>query len=210
MRDRAIKNLRIRAAIVAVTAAFSLNIGACSSGDKSGTDPERETAGSEYAGQETSEGDSAGQDTSEAGSAGREIPETGSADREAVLKLSLPEDESLFSHPVRSEDDGMIQIQFGDQNTRSEAIVWASLEKEGGPSEYYVFDEEGEEKKMVAAGSRQLEMVIRKTVENSDIHGILVSWECDGVYYELWEDDAREQADDVIQTAAEIAARSME
>ena len=47
-----------------------------------------------------------------------------------------------------------------------------------------------------------MKMTIQKTVENSDIHGILVSWEHEGVFYELWEDDARDSMDAVIEMAS--------
>ena len=54
----------------------------------------------------------------------------------------------------------------------------------------------------------RVKMTIQKTVENSDIHGILVSWEHEGVFYELWEDDARDSMDAVIEMASAIAVRS--
>ena len=53
-------------------------------------------------------------------------------------------------------------------------MAWASLEAGGGPSEYYVLDEEGTLQQEVWAGEKLVKMTIQKTVENSDIHGILV------------------------------------
>lgn len=127
-----------------------------------------------------------------------------------VLRLKLPDDEGSFSSPaIIQEDENTIQIQFHDENTQSDAMAWASLEAGGGPSEYYMFDEEGTEQQEVSAGEKfRVKMTIKKTVENSDIHGILVSWEHEGVFYELWEDDARDSMDAVIDTASAIAARS--
>lgn len=129
-----------------------------------------------------------------------------------VLRLKLPEDETICSSPAVIQEDGTaIQIQFHDETTQSDAMAWASLEAGGGPSEYYVLDEEGTERQEILAGEKiRVEMTIRKTVENSDIHGILVSWKYEGVFYELWEDDARESADAVVDMVAAIAARSAE
>ena len=45
-------------------------------------------------------------------------------------------------------------------------------------------------------------------MENSDIHGILISWEQEGVFYELWEDDAREKKEAVVDMASAIVSRS--
>lgn len=144
--------------------------------------------------------------------AGSSAQENGAqADAGPVLVLSLPEDERLCSNPVRSQDDKMIQILFHDESTQSDAIARASLDSEDSLSEYYVLDEAGAEKRRVPAeDGSEMEMDIRKTVENSDIHGILIRWEYKGIFYELWEDDAREQADDVIRMAAGIAVSTME
>ena len=106
------------------------------------------------------------------------------------------------------EDEHTVQIQFHDENTQSDAMAWASLEAGGGPSEYYVLDEEGTLQQEVWAGEKLVKMTIQKTVENSDIHGILVSWEHEGVFYELWEDDARDSMDAVIEMSSAIAVRS--
>ena len=126
-----------------------------------------------------------------------------------VLRLKLPDDVTVCSSPVIiQEDEHTVQIQFHDENTQSDAMAWASLEAGGGPSEYYVLDEEGTLQQEVWAGEKLVKMTIQKTVENSDIHGILVSWEHEGVFYELWEDDARDSMDAVIEMASAIAVRS--
>ena len=136
------------------------------------------------------------------------IPEQEAA-KAPVLRLKLPDDVTVCSSPVMiQEDEHTVQIQFHDENTQSDAMAWASLEAGGGPSEYYVLDEEGTLQQEVWAGEKLVKMTIQKTVENSDIHGILVSWEHEGVFYELWEDDARDSMDAVIEMASAIAVRS--
>ena len=136
------------------------------------------------------------------------IPEQEAA-KAPVLRLKLPDDVTVCSSPVIiQKDEHTVQIQFHDENTQSDAMAWASLEAGGGPSEYYVLDEEGTLQQEVWAGEKLVKMTIQKTVENSDIHGILVSWEHEGVFYELWEDDARDSMDAVIEMASAIAVRS--
>ena len=149
----------------------------------------------------------AGHETEE-GTASEHIPEQEAA-KAPVLRLKLPDDVTVCSSPVMiQEDEHTVQIQFHDENTQSDAMAWASLEAGGGPSEYYVLDEEGTLQQEVWAGEKLVKMTIQKTVENSDIHGILVSWEHEGVFYELWEDDARDSMDAVIEMASAIAVRS--
>ena len=127
-----------------------------------------------------------------------------------VLRLELPEDQGLCSDPsFIQQDDNTIQILFHDETTQSDAIAWASLEAAGGPSENYVLDQQGMEQREILAGEDgPVVLTIRKTVENSDIHGILISWEQEGVFYELWEDDAREKKEAVVDMASAIVSRS--
>lgn len=234
MRHRNTERIWIKMAAVSV-AALSLGLGACSPGEKTGMETMgMETAGMEAAGMETTDIGTAGMETTGIGTAGIETtgmettgiePADLAAEAQAVngtdeedenvaepkLRLELPEDDSMYSQASTiQQDNRVIQIQFHHENTGSDAIIWASIEAEGGPSEYYMFDEDGIRSEMADIGAGgPLEMTIRKTVENSDIHGILISWEYDGVYYELWEDDAREQADRVLQMAAAIASQSI-
>lgn len=215
----------------AAAAAAGLGLGACSPG----TGTQKETASSVSAGQQTAvsgasesgtesetgygngdgNGDGTGHETgheteleTEEGTASEHIPEQEAA-KAPVLRLKLPDDVTVCSSPVMiQEDEHTVQIQFHDENTQSDAMAWASLEAGGGPSEYYVLDEEGTLQQEVWAGEKLVKMTIQKTVENSDIHGILVSWEHEGVFYELWEDDARDSMDAVIEMASAIAVRS--
>ena len=199
----------------AAAAAAGLGLGACSPG----TGTQKETASSVSAGQQTAvsgvsesgteseTGYENGHETEE-GTASEHIPEQEAA-KAPVLRLKLPDDVTVCSSPVMiQEDEHTVQIQFHDENTQSDAMAWASLEAGGGPSEYYVLDEEGTLQQEVWAGEKLVKMTIQKTVENSDIHGILVSWEHEGVFYELWEDDARDSMDAVIEMASAIAVRS--
>ena len=182
-----------------------------SSGQTPGTEKPsgQKPSGQKPSGQKPPEQKPPGQEWDAAGSSAQE--NGAQADAGPVLVLSLPEDERLCSNPVRSQDDKMIQILFHDESTQSDAIARASLDSEDSLSEYYVLDEAGAEKRRVPAeDGSEMEMDIRKTVENSDIHGILIRWEYKGIFYELWEDDAREQADDVIRMAAGIAVSTME
>lgn len=210
----------------AAVAAVSIGLVACSPGTGAG----KETVISAPAGQDTAVNETQeiglpGQESSEETEGGDQSKEKVSGrseqaesdiktgtEKAPVLRLKLPEDETICSSPAVIREDGTaIQIQFHDETTQSDAMAWASLEAGGGPSEYYVLDEEGTERQEVLAGEKiRVEMTIRKTVENSDIHGILVSWNYEGVFYELWEDDARESADAVVDMAAAIAARSAE
>lgn len=215
----------------AAAAAAGLGLGACSPG----TGTQKETASSVSAGQQTAvsgvsesgtesetgygNGHETGHETrheteleTEEGTASEHttehIPEQEAA-KAPVLRLKLPDDVTVCSSPVMiQEDEHTVQIQFHDENTQSDAMAWASLEAGGGPSEYYVLDEEGTLQQEVWAGEKLVKMTIQKTVENSDIHGILVSWEHEGVFYELWEDDARDSMDAVIEMASAIAVRS--
>ena len=215
----------------AAAAAAGLGLGACSPG----TGAQKETASSVSAGQQTAvsgvtesgteseTGDENGHETghetrheteleTEEGTASEHttehIPEQEAA-KAPVLRLKLPDDVTVCSSPVIiQKDEHTVQIQFHDENTQSAAMAWASLEAGGGPSEYYVLDEEGTLQQEVWAGEKLVKMTIQKTVENSDIHGILVSWEHEGVFYELWEDDARDSMDAVIEMASAIAVRS--
>lgn len=202
---------------------FAAAAAACSPG----TGTQKETASSVSAGQQTAvsgvsesgteseTGYGNGHETelgTEVGTASEHttehIPEQEAA-KAPVLRLKLPDDVTVCSSPVMiQEDEHTVQIQFHDENTQSDAMVWASLEAGGGPSEYYVLDEEGTLQQEVWAGEKLVKMTIQKTVENSDIHGILVSWEHEGVFYELWEDDARDSMDAVIEMASAIAVRS--
>ena len=192
----------------AAAAAASLGLGACSPGtgaqkSETGYENGHET-GHETRHEtelETEEG-TASEHTTE------HIPEQEAA-KAPVLRLKLPDDVTVCSSPVIiQKDEHTVQIQFHDENTQSDAMAWASLEAGGGPSEYYVLDEEGTLQQEVWAGEKLVKMTIQKTVENSDIHGILVSWEHEGVFYELWEDDARDSMDAVIEMASAIAVRS--
>ena len=208
-------------------AAAAAGLGACSPG----TGAQKETATSVSAGQQTAvsggsesgtesetgyeNGHETGHETrhetgheTEDGTASEHITEQEAA-KAPVLRLKLPDDVTVCSSPVMlQEDEHTVQIQFHDENTQSDAMAWASLEAGGGPSEYYVLDEEGTLQQEVWAGEKLVKMTIQKTVENSDIHGILVSWEHEGVFYELWEDDARDSMDAVIEMASAIAVRS--
>ena len=215
----------------AAAAAAGLGLGACSPG----TGAQKETASSVSAGQQTAvsggtesgtesetgyeNGHETGHETrheteleTEEGTASEHttehIPEQEAA-KAPVLRLKLPDDVTVCSSPVIiQKDEHTVQIQFHDENTQSDGMAWASLEAGGGPSEYYVLDEEGTLQQEVWAGEKLVKMTIQKTVENSDIHGILVSWEHEGVFYELWEDDARDSMDAVIEMASAIAVRS--
>lgn len=210
----------------AAAAAVSIGLVACSPGTGAGKETVisapagqdtavNETQGIGLPGQESSEQTEGGDQSKEKDSGRSEQAESDintGTEKAPVLRLKLPEDETLCSSPAVIQEDGTaIQIQFHDETTQSDAMAWASLEAGGGPSEYYVLDEDGTERQEVLAGEKiRVEMTIRKTVENSDIHGILVSWNYEGVFYELWEDDARESADAVVDMAAAIAARSAE
>ena len=124
-----------------------------------------------------------------------------------VLALRLPEDESRFSDPVYgSEDEDTLTVQFYDVEAESGALARASRHEDGGPAEYYVFDE-GTKKtyEAKAPDGSKLEVAVMMTIENSDIPGILASWEHDGIYYTLWEDESRDRPDAVARTAAAIA-----
>ena len=221
--------MRKKKYILYFAAAAGLGLGACSPG----TGAQKETASSVSAGQQTAvsgvtesgteseTGDENGHETrheteleTEEGTASEHttehipehIPEQEAA-KAPVLRLKLPDDVTVCSSPVIiQEDEHTVQIQFHDENTQSDAMAWASLEAGGGPSEYYVLDEEGTLQQEVWAGEKLVKMTIQ--VENSDIHGILVSWEHEGVFYELWEDDARDSMDAVIEMASAIAVRS--
>lgn len=210
----------------AAAAAVSIGLVACSPGTGAGKETVisapagqdtavNETQGLGLPGQESSEQTEGGDQSKEKVSGRSEQAESdikAGTEKAPVLRLKLPEDETICSSPAVIREDGTaIQIQFHDETTQSDAMAWASLEAGGGPSEYYVLDEEGTECQEILAGEKiRVEMTIRKTVENSDIHGILVSWKYEGVFYELWEDDARESADAVVDMAAAIAARSAE
>lgn len=187
--------------------------------EASGQEPQKipggaETSKADFPGQGSSPENGGKTETGNGGNAetgkGPGQDSTQESAKATVLRLKLPEDERICSSPaIIQEDDNTIQIQFHDENTRSDAIAWASLEAGGGPSEYYMFDEDGTKQQEVSAGEElRVKMTVKKTVENSDIHGMLVSWEHEGVFYELWEDDARDSTDAVIDMASAIAARS--
>ena len=218
--------------VTMIAAAAGINLSACSSG----TGAEQGTAALRSSGQGTGSVQSSIQGTDVSKAPGQETPGEGGTKDETisehtlksesarnqenarnqkdaegpVLRLELPEDQGLCSDPsFIQQDDNTIQILFHDETTQSDAIAWASLEAAGGPSENYVLDQQGMEQREILAGEDgPVVLTIRKTVENSDIHGILISWEQEGVFYELWEDDAREKKEAVVDMASAIASRS--
>ena len=212
--------------VTMIAAAAGINLSACSSG----TGAEQGTAALRSSGQGTGSVQSSIQGTDVSKAPGQEMPGEGGTKDETisehtlksesarnqkdaegpVLRLELPEDQGLCSDPsFIQQDDNTIQILFHDETTQSDAISWASLEAAGGPSENYVLDQQGMEQREILAGEDgPVVLTIRKTVENSDIHGILISWEQEGVFYELWEDDAREKKEAVVDMASAIVSRS--
>lgn len=132
-----------------------------------------------------------------------------SVDFKAIgLKLSLPEDKERYENITYSIISNEIaQIRFHDKTTNSDAILRAGKAEGGDPSGiYYEFDSSKVRKETVKAkDGTEVDIVAQPTIENSDIHGVLVVWNAEGSVYTLWEDDAREQIDEVVQAAVEIA-----
>lgn len=132
-----------------------------------------------------------------------------SVDFKAIgLKLSLPEDKERYENILYSIiSNEVAQIRFHDETTNSDAILRAGKAEGGDPSGiYYEFDSSKVRKETVKAkDGTEVDIVAQPTIENSDIHGVLVVWNAGGSVYTLWEDDAREQIDEVVQAAVEIA-----
>lgn len=132
-----------------------------------------------------------------------------SADFKTIgLNLSLPEDKERYENITYSIISNEIaQIRFHDKTTNSDAILRAGKAEGGDPSGiYYEFDSSKVRKETVKAkDGTEVDIVAQPTIENSDIHGVLVVWNAEGSVYTLWEDDAREQIDEVVQAAVEIA-----
>lgn len=147
------------------------------------------------------------------GSASEAQDENGSGagtDR-AEIEIVLPQNESWYSSPVCSVEDGAVrQVMFRDEITGSDAVVRASKKEDGDPSVFfYVFDDSKREKWSARAeDGTSIEITVEVTVENSDIHGVLATWEHGGVLYALWEDDAADAMDSVAKIAMAIAERS--
>ena len=127
------------------------------------------------------------------------------------LKIGLPMNENWYSDPVYStEEGGVRQVMFYDEFSRSDVIVRACRTEDGDPSVfYYMFDEQKKQTWMATAkdGAR-IEITLEVTIENSDIHGVLATWEHGGIRYALWEDDAKDAVDSAAKMAVEIAERS--
>lgn len=127
--------------------------------------------------------------------------------KDAGLKLELPENESWSSGAVYSIIGGRVaQIQFHDEITGSDAIARAGKQEDGDISGiYYAFDDSKKQSWFtdVEDGTR-VYITVQATSENSDVHGVLATWNYKDLSYSLWEDDAREFPDAVAKMAVEI------
>lgn len=127
------------------------------------------------------------------------------------IQIQLPRNEKWYSGPVYSTEEGNVeQVMFRDEITGSDAIVRACREEDGDPSVfYYMFDDSKKQAWTVSTedGTR-IDITVEVTVENSDIRGVLATWNRQGILYALWEDDAVHSVDSVAKIAMEIAERS--
>ena len=127
------------------------------------------------------------------------------------IQIQLPRNEKWYSGPVYSTEEGNVeQVMFHDEITGSDAIVRACREEDGDPSVfYYMFDDSKKQAWTVSTedGTR-IDITVEVTVENSDIRGVLATWNRQGILYALWEDDAVHSVDSVAKIAMEIAERS--
>lgn len=127
------------------------------------------------------------------------------------LSLKLPENDSWYENAIYQIIDGQIaEICFFDVHGESEASVRAAKEDLGDVSGvYYKFDEAKTKIWSTAAAAGQtIEIAVQVVVEGSDFHGVLASWNYDGVNYTLWEDNGADRADTIAKMAMEIAKRS--
>lgn len=130
---------------------------------------------------------------------------------EREIRIGLPSNEAWYSGAEYSVEGGTVkQVMFHDEITGSDAIVRACRTEDGDPSVfYYMFDDTKKESWPAnTADGGKIDIKVEVTVENSDIHGVLATWEHDGVLYALWEDDGAGDVSSVAKLAVEIAERS--
>lgn len=127
------------------------------------------------------------------------------------LKLELPANDQWYSEPLYSVIEGRVaQIQFVDKITDSDAIARAGKSGEEDISGiYYVFDDSKKQSWFTKMEDGTLvDITVQVTEENSDVHGVLATWNYKDVTYSLWEDDAWEYPDAVAKMAIAIMERS--
>lgn len=130
---------------------------------------------------------------------------------EPEIRIGLPGNEAWYSGAEYSVEDGTIkQVMFYDEITGSDVIVRACRKEDGDPSVfYYMFDDSKKESwSAKTSDGKTIDIKVEVTVDNSDIHGVLATWEHDGVSYALWEDDGAGDLSSVAKLAVEIAERS--
>ena len=129
----------------------------------------------------------------------------------AGLRLWLPANKEWYSDPDYSMiGDKAAQIQFYDEFTKSDAIARAAKSEEGDISGiYYVFDDSRKQSWFTKLeDGTKVDITVRVTSENSDVHGVLATWSAGDTSYSLWEDDAWEHPDAVAKMAIEIIKMS--
>ena len=129
----------------------------------------------------------------------------------AGLRLWLPANKEWYSDPDYSMiGDKAAQIQFYDEITKSDAIARAAKSEEGDISGiYYVFDDSRKQSWFTKLeDGTKVDITVRVTSENSDVHGVLATWSAGDTSYSLWEDDAWEHPDAVAKMAIEIIKMS--
>lgn len=129
----------------------------------------------------------------------------------AGLRLWLPANKEWYSDPDYSMiGDKAAQIQFYDEITKSDAVARAAKSEEGDISGiYYVFDDSRKQSWFTKLeDGTKVDITVRVTSENSDVHGVLATWSAGDTSYSLWEDDAWEHPDAVAKMAIEIIKMS--